>query len=254
MSKDHLSLYTDPVRYALITVVTFIMLQSIVVVMHEFTHSTVAWLLGYMHSPCGIIWGNPLTLSGWDEGVDYSGMFASGRFHAAAIIGVSPLLIHTMIVTIGFILLRMKRMGSLKWIFHLLYWFVMANFMELIAYLTMRAFSGHGDVGNFNRGLGLSPWVVFITGTLAVLGGLYILFVKILPRMYELFARGNRLFEWMILLMTGIVLFIWGSGLRVVLLCYPDPQWMFGLGGFAAFALVIVACKPRGERIIDTVS
>ena len=53
--------------YMIIVLMTFAVLQSVVVVMHEFTHSTVAWLLGYTQSPFGIVWGNPLTMTGWDE-------------------------------------------------------------------------------------------------------------------------------------------------------------------------------------------
>jgi hypothetical protein len=48
--------------YMIIVIMTFVALQSVVIVMHEFTHSTVAWLLGCMPSPLGIVWGNPLTM------------------------------------------------------------------------------------------------------------------------------------------------------------------------------------------------
>ena len=43
--------------YVFIVIVTFIVLQSTVVVMHEFTHSTVAWFFGDIMSPRNIIWG-----------------------------------------------------------------------------------------------------------------------------------------------------------------------------------------------------
>lgn len=229
----------------IIVLVTFIIMQAIVVIIHEHTHSTVAWILGYMRSPFDIIWGNPLTLTGWDEGVHYKELFSSGHLTAAAIIGVSPLIVHTGIVIMGLVLLQMERMRKRKWLFHMLYWFLIAHYMELIAYITMRAFAIHGDIGIFNRGMGLSPWVIFTAGSLAVAAGLYILFKKILPEMYTVFAQGNRLNQWMILIMTCFILFIWGSGMRVILYSYPDPQWMFGLLGPAAFALVLITCRPQ---------
>jgi len=230
--------------YMIIVIMTFAALQSVVVVMHEFTHSTAAWLLGYMPSPLGIVWGNPLMMTGWDEGVPYSRLFPSGHYAAEAIIGGSPLVVHTVIVTLGILLLQRRRMIERKWFFHILYWFVIANFMELIAYIVMRAFASGGDVGHFNRGLGLSPWILFVAGTLMIMVGLYVLFRKILPLMYAVFAWGNRLNEWAILLMTAFFLFLWGSGIRVVFYVYPDPQWMFGLLGFAAFGVVLFACNP----------
>ncbi|MCD4783979.1 MAG: hypothetical protein K8T10_09170 [Candidatus Eremiobacteraeota bacterium] len=234
----------ETLKYMVIVVVTFIILQSLVVVMHEFTHSTVAWLLGYMKSPLGIVWGNPIMMTGWDEGVHYSKYFSSVHLAAEAIIGASPLLVHTIIITLGLILMQTKMILEKKWLFHFLYWFVIANFMEIIAYITMRAFANNGDVGHFNHGLNISPWFVFIIGNLAIVFGLYVLFAKILPQMYAVFAPGNRLTQWVILFMTCFLLFIWGSGLRVVLYVRPDPQWMFGLLGFVAFGAVLIACRP----------
>ena len=225
-------------------ITTFAVLQSVVVLMHEFTHSTLAWLLGDMPSPLGIVWGNPLMMTGWDEGVHYSRLFPSGHCAAEAIIGGGPLVVHTVIVTLGILLLQKQWMIERKWFFHILYWFVIANFMELISYIVMRAFASGGDVGHFNRGVGLSPWILFVAGTLMIMIGLYVLFRKILPLMYAVFTRGNRLNKWAILLMTAFFLFLWGSGIRVVLYVYPDPQWMFGLSGFAAFGVVLFACNP----------
>ena len=80
--------------------------------------------------------------------------------------------------------------------------------------------------------------------------GLYVLFGEIIPRMYAVFARGNRLLEWIILIMTAFFLFLWGSGIRVVSAVYPDPQWMFGLLGFAAFGLVIIASNPGSAWMV----
>ena len=64
--------------YVFIVLITFIVLQSTVVVMHEFTHSTAAWFFGDITSPRDIIWGNFFTMTGWDEGVHYHNLFPSG--------------------------------------------------------------------------------------------------------------------------------------------------------------------------------
>jgi hypothetical protein len=235
-------------RYILIVIATFLPLQFVLILMHEFTHGTAAWLCGKAEKPFDIVWGNLVMMTGWDEGVHYSRLFPSAGCIDEAIIGGSPLLVHTVIVVVGLFLLQTKRLIARKWLFHVLYWFVVANFMELIAYVVMRPFSAGGDTGHFNRGLGLSPWILFITGTLLVLLGLYVLFQKILPIMYALFARENRLTEWSILAISAFCLFLWGSGLRVVCYVYPDPQWMFGLSGFAAFGAVMFLCRPGREK------
>ena len=59
----------DLAWFSLKTVGLYFVLQTIVVVLHEYAHSTAAWLLGYTRTPFTIIWGNPLTIQGWDEGV-----------------------------------------------------------------------------------------------------------------------------------------------------------------------------------------
>ncbi|MBN1553515.1 MAG: hypothetical protein JXA11_02130 [Phycisphaerae bacterium] len=239
-------------RYGLIMIATFLVLQFAVILLHEFTHSTTAWLLGDTTGPFDIVRGNPLMMTGWDEGVHYSRLFPSGGHVEEAMIGGGPLLVHMVIIALGMFALQIKWVIARKWLFHGLYWFVLANFMELIAYVVMRPFSAGGDTGHFNRGLGLSPWILFVVGTVLVLLGVYILFRNILPVMYTLFARGSRLTEWAILLFSAFVLFLWGSGLRVVCYVYPDPQWMFGLSGFAAFGAVLFLCRPGGETNRET--
>ncbi|MCX5811424.1 MAG: hypothetical protein NT178_02615 [Proteobacteria bacterium] len=234
----------ETLKYMIIVVVTFAVLQALVIIMHEFTHSISAWLLGCMPNPLGIVWGNPLTMTCWDEGVHYYRLFPSANCATEAIIGGSPLGVHAVIVILGLVFLQKEGMKNRKWLMHILFWFVIANFMELIAYILMRPFASGGDTGHFNRGLGLSPWILFIVGTLMIMVGLHILFRRILPLMYAIFARKNRLSEWMILSLTAFFLFLWGSGIRVVLYVYPDPQWMFGLLGFVAFCLVLAVYNP----------
>jgi len=240
----------ETLKYVVIVIVTFVVLQAVVVVVHEFIHSTVAWALGHMPSPLDIVWGNPVTLKGWDEGVHYSQLYESGHFHAAAIIGVSPLIFHAAIVILGLVFLRRKGMQSRKWLFHIFYWFVIANFMELIAYITMGSFWSGGDVYHLCHGLGISPWIAFIVGLLVVAAGLYFLCRDIIPRMYAIFAQDNRLNQWAILLLTVIILFIWGSGLRVALSVYPHPQWLFAFVDFAAFIVILVICNPTRAWVI----
>lgn len=232
-------------KYTLLVVATFIVLQVVMVVMHEFSHSTVAWMLGYMRSPLDIVWGNPLSLRGWDEGVHYKEFFAPDHHHPAeALIGVSPLIVHAIIVFLGLTVMRKGWMLEKKWLFHVLFWFTLVNFMELFAYITMGSFLPYGDMGHFTRGLDISPWIMYIAGTLAMIPGLYILFWDVLLRMQAVFAKGDRLIEWTSLFLASFLLFVWGSSGRVAYNLYPNPQWMFCFFGFAMFAVVLICCNP----------
>lgn len=238
--------HSQSVHYLLITIATFLVLQSCVVVLHEFTHSTTAWLLGEMKSPLDIVWGNPITMTGWDEGVEYRRMFATGDNWQAAIIGFCPIIMHTLAISICILLMRGNWLVERKWLFHTVYWYCIVNFMELIAYVYMRAFSGHGDIGNFDRGVGISPWWIFVLGSLVLTWGLWLYFQYCLPRLQRLFARNNRELEWVILILSSFILFLWGSGIRVMAYV-SGPQWLFGLMGVPAFLFTIYLFRPRSS-------
>jgi len=246
--------YTDinsAVIYLLIVLVTYLSIQAFIVVIHEFIHSTTAFLMGDMQSPFAIVWGNPITLSGWDEGVAYSHLFAAGQGTDAAIIAVMPLIFHAIIVSCGLYLLLSRAMLERKWVFHLIFWLVIINLGELIAYMPFRAFFLHGDIGNINHGLGLSPWVLFFPGTILILAWLYYLYRYVLPRTNVVVAKSSRLIRYEILIISAFALFLWSSGLRMVLLYYTgDPQWMLGLIGFAAFGVTIWLCRPEMPWVI----
>lgn len=234
----------DTLPYLVISIATFLGMQSLVVVTHEFTHSTMAWVLGEMQSPLGIVWGNTLTMTGWDEGVDYERIFAQGHSLRAAIIGFSPLIMHSLVVGVGIRLMRDRWLARRRWAFHAVYWLVVANIMELVAYIWMRAFSGHGDVGIFNRGTGLSPWCVFIFGSALLAWALWLFFERVMPRLQRLFGPENQATRWAILILTSFLIFLWGSGIRVMLY-ESGPQWLFGLIGVAAFAAAVTVFRPK---------
>lgn len=239
----------EAIPYLIIVVVSFFILQSTVVVMHEFTHSTTAWVLGDLPSPFDIVWGNPLMMTGWDEGVDYHKLVAEGRYIQEALIGGSPLLMHALIVTWSLIFLQKESLVKRKWLFHAVFWFTAANCMELIAYIWMRPFSSHGDTGHFNHGLGLSPWILFILGSSALVFGLYVFYQRVLPRAHALFARGNPVIEWTILGLSAFIMFLWGSGIRVMAYV-SGPQRFFGLLGVLAFIMVVFLFRPKQENKI----
>jgi hypothetical protein len=231
-------------KYLAILIPSFLVIQWLLILMHEFTHSTVAWLLNDMHSPLDIVWGNPVMMTGWDEGVGYKKLVADGLLRDEALIGVSPLIMHSIMVTICIWLMLRDWMLEKKWLFHGLFWFAVTNFMELIAYIPMRGFSSHGDTGHFNHGLQISPWFLFILGSLALGLALFILYKKVLPRLWQVFAPDNRALQWTILAMMSFILFFWGSGLRVMFYVYPDPQWTFGLMAFPLSGLALYWFRP----------
>jgi hypothetical protein len=238
-------------RYLVLALVTILPLSALFVIVHEYIHSITAWLLDAKEDPMIIQWGNPVTLAGWDEAVCYSCLFDSGRGTVAAIIAASPLIFQAAVFIVCLYLLLGKRLMQKRLLFHLVYWVAIINFMKLFTYIAYDSFALHGDIGNINRGLGLSPWLLFPINVTLVLAGIYLLFVRVLPKMNVLVAEGNPLTEMLILIVSAFIFFRLGDVIWEMASLYPDPQWMIGLIGLAGFALVVSLCWPTRRWIIE---
>ena len=228
---------------ALLMISGYFALQALMIVLHEFAHSTTAWALGYTPTPLTVVWGNIVTMQGWDEGVPYDALF-SGRGHVAeAAIGGAPLLMHMLFVVAFTIWLRRAAMTSRPAAFFAGYWFLVLNLAELVAYLWMRPFIATGDTGRFNQGMNLPPWVLFAGGSVFLAGALSIFHARIMPKVGAA-VSGRGLASAAIIVATGFVLFLLASGLRFLAL-YPDPLWRVGLIGLALFVAWLVVELPR---------
>ena len=236
----------DLIRFLLMTVLIYFAFQTIVVIAHEYAHSTAAWLLGYTASPLTVVWGNPITIRGWDEGVPYDQVFRSAGHPAEAVIGGIPLFMHAVFAALGLYLLQRRLPTRRKLIFYAVYLFVVVNLTELVAYLLMRPFAGSGDTGRFNEGLGLSPWPLFVGGTVLLALAFRVLLKEVMPRLDQVWG-GSRSKHWIVVCFTGFIMFLWGSGLRIMSL-YPDRQWRWGLIGVVGFRAWIQAATVRASR------
>ena len=229
------------IRFSLLTVAVYFVMQAIVVVLHEHAHSTAAWLLGYTPTPFTVVWGNPLTVRGWDEGVPYDQLFPSAGHPAEAVIGGVPLFMHAALAGLGLYFLRRLSIRQ-KLTSYVTYLFVVVNLTELVAYILMRPFAGSGDTGRFNEGFRLSPWPLFVAGTMLLCLAFGVLLHKVMPRLDHLMGWSRRK-HWIVVGFTAFVMFLWGSGLRIMAL-YPDRQWKWGLIGIVGF-LSWVWLSPR---------
>lgn len=218
---------------SLLGVFALFVIQNFLTLAHEYAHSAAAWLLGYTPSPFTVVWGDWIVPKGWDEGVPYDQIFPSRGNFAESVIGGIPLLMHTIFLIASLYLLSRPFPRTRPLAFFFLYLFSAANLAELIAYIVMRPFIPDGDTGRFNAGMAMSPWILFVCGTAFLVLALWFLARKIGPKL-DAFTDGSRLAHWAITLWAAFIMFLWGSGLRMMSL-YPDPQWRVGLVGVVAF-------------------
>ena len=232
---------------AFLMISAYLVGQTVIVIVHEHVHSITAWLLGYTATPFSVVWGDPITITGWDEGVPYDVLFPKPGNAAESAIGGMPLLMHTIFAVVALYFLRKPVSPRHAPLFFMLYWFVIANLGELISYLVMRPFIPTGDTGRFNSGLNISPWLLFILGTVFLIVALWVLSQKITSRL-ALYTDGSRLTHWTIVSSTAFVMFLWTSGLRMMFL-YPDPQWKTGLVGVAGFLGWLLADRYQATGV-----
>lgn len=214
-------------------IAAYFAIQAVVEIAHEFAHAGTAWLLGYSPTPFTVVWGNPITTKGWDEGVPYDALFPVPGNVAEAAIGGMPLLMHAVLLGICFLVLRRPAAGQGRIAFFGCYLLAVMNLAELVAYIFMRPFIADGDTGRFNEGLAISPWPLFVTGSVLLVAALWFLLHRVgrtLDHMTDGTPFEHRAVAWG----AGFIIFLWTSGLRFITL-YPDPQWRVGLVGVACF-------------------
>jgi hypothetical protein len=153
-----------------VAVVLLLVARHVMVLCHEWTHGTAAWLSGYKDSPFDIYYGD-WTLLHVDEDVDYARIMGDGKGWLVSLIASSALITNTLLFLLSTFLLS-RKYSRWSWPVNLfVFWFGVVNIAELFSYVPLRVFLS-GDIHNFVTGLDISPWFVLVPGTTLVGFGL----------------------------------------------------------------------------------
>ena len=213
-SKMNSKLTRRPLYIFFISIVTYMIAYYACILLHEWMgHGLAAWLLGQKSSPFDITYG------GWalfhvDENVDYNMLEATNQHISAAIIAINAVIVTSLLLVVSLILLPRSKIQKHTFIFTLLYWALVINVIPLLQYFTLTAFSNEGDVGHFTHGLNISPWWIFIPGTIAVILALWRIFSIEIIRAYAVIPINNLWGRRLFLSVTlfTIFLFIYAHG------------------------------------------
>jgi hypothetical protein len=202
------SLKSQPFYSFFITVLTFIAAYYVCILLHEWAgHGLAAWLLGEKSSPFDIYYG------GWallhvDENVDYTKLMAAGQGISVAMIAINGVVVTGLFFILSLILLPRVSTQKNTVLFAFLYWALVVNMVPLLQYFTLTAFSSEGDVGHFTHGLNISPWWIFIPGTVVVIAALWRIFKVEVPRAYAVIPIKNLWGRRIFLFITLFVIFL----------------------------------------------
>ncbi|HXK10856.1 MAG TPA: hypothetical protein VMT70_14490 [Vicinamibacteria bacterium] len=223
--------------------------HSLVYFLHEYAHSTTAWLLGEMANPLAIEYGhltigNALFLGQVDEGVDYDAIFARRHGPAAALIGFAGAGIgNGPLYLLSLLSLKSAWVRSRRPLLLLSFWLCFMCVGNFYDYVPIRTFTARGDIAHIARGLGVSPWLV-----LAVLGyptawAMWHFFARVLPRASAVLAHGDWVGQAALSVVCAFLMFGYfgGSGL------FGYGEVSQALSGISVLAVpgIAVACWPR---------
>lgn len=234
------------------TVIAIVLAHQASLLLHEWTHGTVAWIFGCKPSPFAIHYGD-WTLLDADEAIDYRALLAAGRGPLVAAIAIAPIVLGGALYVAGTPLLALTAVRRRKALWAFLYWFNLSNLGQVLDYIPQRTFAPardgllRGDIGHFVQGLGVSPWTVCVPGVLFVAAGVFWLLRNEVPRAYATLAveRSGRT---ALLALTLAYLFGWygmaGHG-------YGFPSNALSLASPALAVVLFLVCRPKRRWVGD---
>jgi hypothetical protein len=160
------------IQLKLLIVTPFIMLftHQLAVFPHEYAHSFTAWLLGFKTNPLaldygGTSWLNLFLLIHIDENVNYAMIAARGSKHAVALIAFAGAgIANGSLYLISLYLLSKQYLQQRVLLYYAMFWFNFMNLANFYDYIPVRTFADHGDMAHVAKGLGISPWWIYLVG------------------------------------------------------------------------------------------
>jgi len=174
-------------RFAIATAVALLLTHAIAYFLHEYSHATMAWVLGLKANPLAIYYGhldlsNVLLQQEIYEHVDYTRIFAEGHDRAAAAIALAGPGIGNGVLYIVLALLLRARIGAMRPAVALfLFWLALMAAANLWSYAPIRTIATHADMALAGRGLGISQWTLFPFVVLPALGAAWHFFARLRP-------------------------------------------------------------------------
>lgn len=245
---DHIvpSWRANPSLFALITIVFYLITKVSSLLLHEWSHSTVAYLLGVTNkSPLDIYYGTDWTFRGMtaiNDTAVYSSLMASGNHAAAGMIFIAGPLMNVFLSVIALALLFWPRARRSSLAFFLIFWAAIQNVSQVWSYIPIRSvlYDG-GDVYYFETALGISPWLLTAAGTALLIAAFALLFISVFPSLCKKLKLSHPE-KAAIFALAWFTAFIW-NGLFPVILSGAGFGGRMGIV-ILEIAVGIVMCGP----------
>jgi hypothetical protein len=157
----------ENIRFGILSFALLLIAHAIAYLTHEYSHSLMAWSLGWMAHPFGIDYGHPtldnfLFLGDVDDNVDYSPIFASGHGLDATVIALAGLFVgNGLLYFVVYGVIKRTAIGASRLGISFAYWLALMCAGNMWDYVPLRAITTHADMALAAKGLHLSVWVLF---------------------------------------------------------------------------------------------
>jgi len=166
--------------------------HAVVFFAHEYSHSFVAWILGWKVNPLALNYAHlsptvVLIQLGIDQNVDEVPIFNSGHGAQAAIISAAGMIIGNLLLTLplGLWGLRIAKEHSSRLFGMLCYWVTVASIGNLIDYVPIRTFTDgtdlYQDMYAVERGLNWTPWTLLTVFGVPIMAVVAFFLFRIMP-------------------------------------------------------------------------
>ena len=184
-------------KFALVTFFLVLFCHAIAFLLHEYSHSFLAWSLGFMANPLALDYGQPtlhniILLSDVDDNVDYKQIIAGGNGIWGGIIALAGAGVgNGLLYFLCYWLISINRIKSNRRAVMFLYWLSLMGAANLLSYAPLRVITTHGDMAIAARCFGISTWLLLPFVTAGTFYVMYHFFFKMFPKVYQVVVSNS---------------------------------------------------------------
>jgi hypothetical protein len=200
------------------TCLLVVITHAVAYMTHEYSHSFVAWGLGWMRDPLALDYGKPtlyniLFLGDVGDNVQYDPIFASGNGLVATTIALAGTAIGNALLYFACYRVSKFRGIASNWLaLSIVYWLALMCAGNVWGYVPIRALTTHADIALSAKGLGISPWLQFPFLIVPALYVVYHFFTKMCASSLMTVSGGSSAKLALVIALTGYWFFAFYGG------------------------------------------
>ncbi|NGX34059.1 MAG: hypothetical protein K1060chlam1_00406 [Candidatus Anoxychlamydiales bacterium] len=233
------------IKDILATIILLLIAHILMVTIHEFTHSFIAWIFGFKKSPFHLHFAD-FTLFLVDDQTDYTAMLSQNRNILAAMTAIIPNILNACFYVISAILCSSKKIQEKIYLYSFFFWFMIVNIGQVYSYILWRTFETHGDVSIFLEGLNISPYWLFIPGILFIIFSVYNILKHQILRAYKTLKISHVWTRAIFLFLVLFILFGYFGGLIYNIL---NKKYFYMIYPTLLIILFYLICFPKNRWV-----